>query len=102
MFRHELCSAIACCMPDHIHLLWMGIADSSDQLAAVRYFRKHLNRVLSIADASLQREPFDHVLVTPSEFLRRSNTCLSTLLGTLNESGSSPLITIGSIHTPRA
>ena len=25
MFRYGLCCPIYCCMPDHIHLLWIGI-----------------------------------------------------------------------------
>ena len=28
------------CMPDHTHLLWMGIHERSDQLLASRFFRK--------------------------------------------------------------
>ncbi len=46
MFRYGLACPLYCCMPDHIHLLWVGILDLSDQQIAAKYFRKHLNRVL--------------------------------------------------------
>lgn len=62
MFRNALACPIYCCMPDHLHLLWMGLLDGSDQLNAVKYFRKQLNRVLGRFNATLQKQPFDHVL----------------------------------------
>jgi hypothetical protein len=49
-------------MPDHVHLLWIGILDSCDQRIAMRYFRKQLNIVLEKVGVQLQRQPFDHVL----------------------------------------
>lgn len=33
MFRYGLTCPIYCCMPDHLHLLWIGILDGSDQPA---------------------------------------------------------------------
>ncbi len=62
MFRYGLCCPIYCCMPDHLHLLWMGLLDHSDQLLAVKFFRKQLDPVLEKLGASLQREAYDHVL----------------------------------------
>src|SRR5262249_57118923 len=53
---------IYCCMPDHIHLLWVGILDGSDQRIAARYFRKQLNLVLNKLGCRLQLQPYDHVL----------------------------------------
>src|SRR5260370_3851236 len=61
-FRFGLCSPIYCCMPDHLHLLWVGILDASDQLRAARYFRRQLNPILEKLGASFQREGHDHVL----------------------------------------
>jgi REP element-mobilizing transposase RayT len=61
-FRFGLCSPIYCCMPDHLHLLWVGILDASDQLLAARYFRRQLNPILEKLGACLQREGHDHVL----------------------------------------
>ena len=62
MFRFGLCCPIYCCMPDHIHLLWMGIFDGSDQRNAAKYFRRQLNSVLEKFGAHLQQQPYDHVL----------------------------------------
>jgi hypothetical protein len=42
-FRYGLCCPVYCCMPDHLHLLWIGILDSSDQRVAVKYFRNCKN-----------------------------------------------------------
>lgn len=62
MFRYGLTCPIYCCMPDHIHLLWMGLLDQSDQRLAAKYFRKQLNPVLEKLGAEFQRQPYDHVL----------------------------------------
>jgi len=61
-FRYGFCCPIYCCMPDHIHLLWIGILDDCDQRNAMRYFRRHLNPVLEKLRARLQNQPYDHVL----------------------------------------
>ncbi len=34
MFRYGLCCPVFCLMPDHMHLLWVGILDSADQRVA--------------------------------------------------------------------
>ncbi len=62
-FRYGLCCPIYCCMPDHIHLLWVGILDASDQLLAARYFRKQLNPILEKLGVAFQREAYDHLLM---------------------------------------
>ena len=62
MFRYSLCCPIYCCMPDHVHLLWVGILDTADQRKAARYFRKQMNIVLKNWGASFQQQPYDHVL----------------------------------------
>jgi putative transposase len=62
MFRYGLTCPIYCCMPDHIHLLWIGILDGSDQRAAAKFFRKQLNPILGKLDARFQKQPYDHVL----------------------------------------
>ncbi|QDU27354.1 hypothetical protein ETAA8_24410 [Anatilimnocola aggregata] len=61
-FRYGLCCPVYCCMPDHLHLLLVGIADSSDQRNAVRFFRKHLNPILAVLQCKFQTQPYDHVL----------------------------------------
>ena len=62
MFRYGLCCPIYCLMPDHIHLLWIGILDGSEQRNAVKFFRAQLNAVLEVLGARLQQQPYDHVL----------------------------------------
>jgi hypothetical protein len=49
-------------MPDHLHLLWIGILDESDQRNAVKFFRKQLNPILEKLGAALQKQPYDRVL----------------------------------------
>ena len=61
-FRYGFCCPIYCLMPDHMHLLWVGILDTCDQRLAARFFRKHTNRLLERSAASFQQQPYDHVL----------------------------------------
>src|SRR5947209_16676086 len=62
LFRYGLCCPIYCCMPDHIHLLWIGILDGSDQRNAAKFFRAQLNPILEKLGARFQLQPYDHVL----------------------------------------
>ncbi|HEV3343047.1 MAG TPA: hypothetical protein VG125_21915 [Pirellulales bacterium] len=61
LFRYSVCCPIYCCMPDHLHLLWVGIAGRSDQRLAARFFRTQWNVVLESLDVRLQDQPYDHV-----------------------------------------
>src|SRR5438067_543784 len=61
-FRYGFCCPIYCCMPDHLHLLWIGITDECDQRLAARYLRKQLSPILTRLGARFQQQPFDHVL----------------------------------------
>ncbi len=61
-FRYSFVCPIFCLMPDHIHMLWIGIDDKSDQHNAMKFFRKHVSDVLTRIDFALQHQPFDHVL----------------------------------------
>src|SRR5262245_3506941 len=61
-FRYGLCCPIYCLMPDHMHLLWIGILDTCDQRRAARFFRKQLNSVLEKLGAAFQKQPYDRVL----------------------------------------
>ena len=63
MFRYGLCCPIYCCMPDHIHLLWIGITNAADQRNAAKYLRKQLNPILEKLGARFQLQPYDHVLL---------------------------------------
>ena len=62
MFRYGLCCPIYCCMPDHLHLLWVGMLDTADQPNAAKYFRKQLNPILAKLGVRFQQQPYDHVL----------------------------------------
>lgn len=62
MFRYALCCPIYCCMPDHIHVLWAGVLEGSDQRNASKYFRKQVNVLLDQRGARFQDQPYDHVL----------------------------------------
>ncbi len=61
-FRHSFTCPIYCLMPDHMHLLWIGIDDRSDQLKASEYFRKRINESLKRMGCAFQHQPYDHVL----------------------------------------
>ena len=62
MFRYGLCCPVFCLMPDHMHLLWLGILDSADQRVAMKFLRGQLNPVLDKLHVRLQVQPYDHVL----------------------------------------
>lgn len=61
-FRYGLTCPIFCCMPDHLHVLLIGIADDADQRIAMRYLRRRLNETLRAIGYTLQSQGFDHVL----------------------------------------
>jgi REP element-mobilizing transposase RayT len=58
--EHLFCPAY-CLMPDHLHLVWMGLRRESDQLNAVRFLRRHLTPALG-PDRKWQHQAHDHVL----------------------------------------
>ena len=62
MFRHQTACPIYCLMPEHIHLLWAGLSERSDQLKAMKSFRRDLNETLRRIDFLLQHQSYDHVL----------------------------------------
>src|SRR3990172_3608565 len=35
-----------CLMPDHLHLVWMGLQRSSDQLNGMKFLREHVGKLL--------------------------------------------------------
>ena len=58
--RYGLLCPVYCLMPDHIHLVWMGLRLDSDQRHAVAFLRTYVGPLLSPAE--LQHQPYDHVL----------------------------------------
>jgi len=59
-FRQRLLCPIYCLMPDHLHLIWMGTSEDSDQLIAMAFLRTHLEKLLQ--PAKFQPQAHDHVL----------------------------------------
>lgn len=62
MFRYGFCCPIYCCMPDHVHLLWLGVLEQCDQRLATRFFRRQLDLALERLGVRLQKQGYDHVL----------------------------------------
>lgn len=58
--RESLVCPIYVLMPDHLHLVWMGMTPGSDQKRATAFLRTRLLRL--IAPHVLQHQPHDHVL----------------------------------------
>lgn len=73
-----LCPAY-CLMPDHLHLIWMGLKPTTDQRNAMAFLRTHLKR--SIAPKKFQRQAHDHVL---REDERKQDTFANACLYVLN------------------
>ena len=61
-FRYSFCCPIYCLMPDHLHMLWVGINADADQILGTRFFRKQVNLVLDKLGFQLQLQGHDHVL----------------------------------------
>jgi putative transposase len=61
-FRYAFTSPIYCLMPDHLHTVWIGISEYSDQLKAVKYFRKQVNSAIGKLGFQFQHQPHDRVL----------------------------------------
>ena len=62
MFRYAVCCPVYCLMPDHMHLLWLGILNDTDQRIAMKFLRGQLNPVLEPLQVRLQDQFYDHVL----------------------------------------
>ena len=59
-YRHGTWCPAYCLMPDHFHLVWMGVAPDTDQLNAMRWLRRNAHFVLQ--GCRLQHQAHDHVL----------------------------------------
>ena len=60
-FRYALACPIFCLMPDHAHLIWLGLHSGSDQLNAIKHLRTRTNEVLVKIGFELQDQAYDHV-----------------------------------------
>lgn len=61
-FRDQLACPVFCLMPDHIHMLWCGLAEATDQRSAMKRFRRDVNGCLRQIGFEFQLQPYDHVL----------------------------------------
>src|SRR5882724_3925368 len=66
--REGLFCPMYCLMPDHLHLIWMGLRLDSDQLNGMSFLRTYLEPALS--PQKFQHQAHDHV---PKEEERRRN-----------------------------
>ncbi|MBK8040363.1 MAG: hypothetical protein IPK22_25005 [Verrucomicrobiaceae bacterium] len=62
--RFDLVCPIYCLMPDHLHLLWMGVAETAEQKKAAKFFREQMNALLDRCQPGtrFQTQAYDHVL----------------------------------------
>lgn len=60
--REGLVCPAYCLMPDHIHLVWMGIRGETDQRNGINFLRAQLGPFLR--PAKFQHQPHDQVLTT--------------------------------------
>lgn len=74
--EHILCP-VYCLMPDHIHLVWMGLGLNSDQRNGMGFLRTYLDPYL--APAKFQVQAHDHVL-SEAERKRRAFAAVCTYL----------------------
>src|SRR6266487_1170915 len=58
--RERLFCPTYCLMPDHLHLVWMGLRLDSDQLNGMAFLRTYLEPKL--APSKFQHQAHDHVL----------------------------------------
>ncbi|WP_235952312.1 hypothetical protein [Crateriforma spongiae] len=49
-------------MPDHMHMVWMGLFSGCDQLNAMKHFRLRCHESLELIGYGLQDQAYDHVL----------------------------------------
>lgn len=58
--REGLFCPTYCLMPDHIHLVWMGLRRDTDQRNGMKFLREHVGKLLR--PHRFQHQPHDHVL----------------------------------------
>ena len=67
--REGLFCPAYCLMPDHLHLVWMGLRHDTDQRNGMKFLRAQLGPYLR--PAKFQHQPHDHVL-KPKERQRQA------------------------------
>ncbi|GDY19838.1 hypothetical protein LBMAG56_11830 [Verrucomicrobiota bacterium] len=87
--RYAVWCPAYCLMPDHLHLLWMGMRRSSDQLNAMKFLRTCLEPALG-AGHEWQHQPHEHVL---REEERKRNAFAQTCFYVLENPVRAKLVT---------
>ena len=59
--RYAVWCPVYCLMPDHLHLVWMGLRRESDQINAMKFLRAQLESALD-QGRQWQHQAHDHVL----------------------------------------
>ncbi len=59
--RYDVWCPCYCLMPDHVHLVWMGMSRASDQCVAMQFVRGELQPFLG-AGVEWQHQSYDRVL----------------------------------------
>jgi REP element-mobilizing transposase RayT len=60
--RYRLAAPIYCLMPDHAHVLLVGLAKESDQPQAVSFVRRYTVGMFAERNGGWQKQAYDHVL----------------------------------------
>jgi REP element-mobilizing transposase RayT len=58
--RYEFICPAYCLMPDHVHMLWVGLGQSSDQWLGMNFLRRHTRPMLK--PYAWQSQAYDNVL----------------------------------------
>jgi putative transposase len=58
--RQQFVCPVYCLMPDHIHLIWMGLEPATNQRRGMKFFREHVGPFLR--PYHFQHQAYDHVL----------------------------------------
>jgi len=60
--RYRLGVPVYCLMPDHAHVLLVGLATESDQRLALSFLRRHTGRMFETMSGAWQKQGYDNVL----------------------------------------
>lgn len=62
LIRNDALCPCYCLMPDHMHLMTMGVSRNSNNKSCIRFLRRHLNKELKNRNFEFQSQAYDHVL----------------------------------------
>jgi REP element-mobilizing transposase RayT len=62
LVRYRLAAPVYALMPDHVHVLLVGISAESDQRLALGFLRRHTAAMFKKINGAWQKQGYDHVL----------------------------------------